>query len=209
MRVAVSGSHGTGKSTLIGAFVDRCPQYVYEPEAFETLADDIDLTASGGPSAEGLQALLEYTAATMAGHDPGADVVYERSPVDYLAYAVASRRTWPGGSAARFLKTQIPVVRRCLRHLDLIALLPVSATGPAQSREAEGAGFRKRVDERLRRLLIDDDHDLFGDGAGPRVVELSPRPERQLAELLRLAGTGSSVLSGDSGASTRRVAEDD
>ena len=201
MRIAVSGSHGTGKSTFIGAFVDRCPQYVYEPEAFETLADDIDLTASGGPSAEGLQALLEFTMATLADHHLGADVVYERSPVDYLAYAVASRRTWPGGTAARFLKMQLPVVRRCLRHLDLIALLPVSATGPAQGRQGEDAGFRKRVDDRLRRLLIDDDHDLFGDVAGPRVVVLSPRPERQLAELLSLAGTGGSVLSGDSGAS--------
>lgn len=207
MRIAVSGSHGTGKSTLIGAFVDRCPQYVYEPEAFETLADDIDLTAPEGPGAEGLQALLEYTVATMAGHSAGASVVYERSPVDYLAYAVASRRTWPGGMAARFLKVQLPVVRRCLRQLDLIALLPVSATSPAQGRGGEGAGFRKRVDDRLRRLLIDDDHDLFGDAAGPRVVELSPRPERQLAELLRLAGTGGAISSEDSRASTRRVAK--
>ena len=30
MRIAVSGSHSTGKSTLIAAFVAECPQYAYE-----------------------------------------------------------------------------------------------------------------------------------------------------------------------------------
>jgi hypothetical protein len=43
MRFAVSGSHGTGKRTLIAAFLDRRPGYLHEPEASETLADEIEL----------------------------------------------------------------------------------------------------------------------------------------------------------------------
>ena len=51
---------------------------------------------------------------------------------------------------------------------------------------AEDERFRRRVDERLRRALIDDEYDLFGDDRSPLVTELSPLPARQITELLRL-----------------------
>jgi hypothetical protein len=189
VRVAASGSQGTGKSTLIASFLERRPGYASEPEAFETLADDIDVTPGKGPSVEGLRALLEFTLGAVSAYAPGACVIHERSPVDYLAYAVA-RGGGRTGSRARFLATHVPLVRDALRYLDLIVLLPVSASGPIEAREGDDVRFRKRVDEALRRALLDDDHDLFGAGDSPRVVELAPRPERQLLELLRLTEPG-------------------
>ena len=191
MRLAVSGSHSTGKSTLIAAFLAECPWYQHEPEAFESLADDVELTISEGPTADGLQALLEQTMSALSLYPPGAFVVFERSPVDYLAYAAASR-SWPKGSVASFLEMLVPQVRRSLRSLDLIALVPVSATGP-HSRSGEEPRFRQRVDEALRRALVDDDYGLFYDQSSPRVVELPPHSDRQLAELIRLAPTGPSA----------------
>ena len=68
MRVAVSGSHSTGKSTLIAAFLAKCPEYVHEPEAYEELADDIALLASEGPDIEGLTALLVHTVSAVGRH---------------------------------------------------------------------------------------------------------------------------------------------
>jgi hypothetical protein len=186
VRIAVSGSHSTGKSTLIAAFVARRPEFVYEPEAYETLADDIDLTSSGGPDLDGLAALIRYTNAALleARAHPRAAVIFERSPVDYLAYAAASRAA-PGSERRRFVEAHIPGVREAIGVLDLIVLVPVSRDGPIQARDGEDDRFRRRVDERLRRFLIDDDHDLFGGPDAPRVVELSPDPAQQLAELLR------------------------
>lgn len=184
MRVAVSGSHGTGKSTLIVAFLDRNPAYAHEPEAFESLADDIELTESEGPTPEGLHALLEHSIAAVSLYDHGALVVFERCPVDYLAYAAASRRSWPRGAIASFLSLSVPRVRAAVRNIDVIAFLPVSNGLPP--RADENPRFRKRVDEALRRALVDDDYDLFGESKSPRVVELSPSPERQLGELIQL-----------------------
>ena len=65
MRLAVSGSHGTGKSTLIAAFLAKRPEYRHEPEAFETLGDDVELTEEGEPTADGLRTLIEYTVAAV------------------------------------------------------------------------------------------------------------------------------------------------
>jgi hypothetical protein len=185
VRVAVSGSHGTGKSTLIAAFVDLRPEYRYEPEAYETVADDIPLTSSEGPTPEGLRSLLDYTIAALNSQAANVSVVFERSPIDYLAYATACRDAWSGPTTREFLAAAVPAVRTSLRHLDLIALLPVSDEG-IRPRPDEDPRFRKRVDERLRRALIDDDFDLFDDRDLPRVVELSHLPARQIAELMRL-----------------------
>lgn len=182
MRIAVSGSHGTGKSTLIAAFLVENPRYLHEPEAFELLGDDIALTESEGPDAEGLAALLEYTIEALASHPPGTSVIYERSPVDYLAYAAASRSIM-ASERSELLRTYLPEVRSSLCGLDRIVLLPVSSH--IEPRVGEDEGFRERVDEALRGALIDDDHDLFDGPDTPRVFELSAPPDRWLSELVR------------------------
>jgi predicted ATPase len=107
MKVAVSGAHGTGKSTLIAGFLERRPEYLDEPEAFETLADDIGLSEGDEPTVEDLRALLEFTVSVLTTHT-AEHVIFERSPVDYLAYAAASRRARSAGSVVDFLETPVP-----------------------------------------------------------------------------------------------------
>jgi hypothetical protein len=187
MRLAVSGSHGTGKSTLIAALLDSRPDYQHEPEAYEALADEIPLASSEGPSLEGLESLIEHTVAVVASHGTGSRVVFERSPVDYLAYATASHDAWTRASAAGFVEAHLPRVRESLRHLDVIAYLPLSPDGPVAARAGEDEAFRSRVDEMLRRALIDDEYELFA-GTSPEVLELSPLPQLQMAELLGRIG---------------------
>ncbi len=189
MRVAVSGSHSTGKSTLIAAFAESFPKYTCEPEAYEVLADDIAITASEGPDFDGLAALLEYTISVLANHQRGASVIFERSPVDYLAYAAATR-SLEASERARFLRLHVPVVQASIHSLDMIVLLPVSSEGPIASRPGEDEAFRNRVDDELRSALIDDDYDLFEGSDTPSVFELPPSPDLQLAELIRRVELG-------------------
>jgi hypothetical protein len=185
VRVAVSGSHSVGKSTLIAGFLARHPEYAHEPEAFEVLADDIQLTPSGGPTPEGLLLLLNYTLAAVDSRAAQPHVIFERSPVDYLAYAAASARAWPPDEAQEFLRAQKPLVRASMRLLELVAYLPLPTAGPAR-RRGESRAFRRRVDACLRRALFDDRYALFDDARPPRVVALPPAPESQLGELSTL-----------------------
>jgi hypothetical protein len=185
MRVAVAGSHSVGKSTLIAGFLDRHPEYAHEPEAFEMLADDVELTEAGVPTADGLRLLLNYTVATVRGRAGQESVIFERSPVDYLAYAAASVRAWSPEEIKEFLRVQRALVRESIRDLDLIAYLPLPTTR-AVRRRGEDEALRRRVDLCLRRALLDDRYALFGDGRPPRVVSLSAAPEQQLPELSRL-----------------------
>ena len=203
MKVAVAGSHSTGKSTLIAGFVSRRPEYTYEAEAYEALEADVEIV-SDGPTPEGLAALLEYTVSAVSRHPRGACVVFERSPVDYLAYAAASRRMWGPQEAAEFLSTYVPAVRASVRDLDVIALVPLVRGGPIAGRPGEDERFRRRVDERLRRALVDDDFELF-EGHTPMVVELAPSPERQLAQLMDITAAGADATRGRSRTSRRSL----
>jgi hypothetical protein len=185
VRVAVSGSHGAGKSTLIAAFLARRPDYRHEPEAYEPIGDDVDVVDEEGPTPDGLHSLIEHTLAAMTAHAPGARVVHERSPADYIAYA-AARRAWPRAERRAFVAEHLPMVRAGLAHLDRIVLLPLVPEVPA--RPGEDERFRRRVDEELRRALLDDEHDLFSPSGTPRVVALSARPSRWADDLLGLVG---------------------
>jgi len=185
LRIAVAGSHSTGKSTLIAAFLAKRPSYLYEPEAFEFLADEVELTESEGPTPEGLELLLEHSVAAVGRYRHGDSVVFERSPMDYLAYAAASRRSWPSGSIEGFLSKHITLVQAALSDLDLVVFLPVVSNG-IQLREGENRGFRRRVDASLRSALVDDEYDVLGGSGSPRVVELPGNPLRQLSRLLEL-----------------------
>jgi len=185
MRVAIAGSHSVGKTALISGFLSFHPEYVHEPEAFETLGDDVELTESGAPTADGLVLLLNYTLASVEGRAGQDRVIFERSPVDYLAYAAASVGAWHSDEIRGFLRAQRPRVRESLRHLDLIAYLPIPTTGIVR-RRGESKAFRRRVDACLRRALLEDRYRVFVDGRRPGIVALPPGPGEQLRELRRV-----------------------
>jgi hypothetical protein len=149
----------------------------------------------GVPTPEGLRALLDYTVSALESRADAAHVVFERSPVDYLAYAAASGEAWPAASRGEFLRACAPLVRASLPRLQLIAYVPLPPKGSVRLDADESPGFRKRVDERLRSALFDDAFDLFDDRARPRprVVELPAGPDRQLAELVRITAAETGV----------------
>jgi hypothetical protein len=193
MRIAISGSHGTGKSTLIAAFLKRRPHYAHEPEAYETLGDDVDLSGEK-PTPEGLEALLRFSIATVSAHAAGDHVIHERSPADYLAYAGACRRTWGRGEADDSIARFAPLVAASLAHLDLIAI--VRASAEIAIRPGEDDRFRRRVDRELRRVLLDDAHELFRD-VEPVIVELSGAPHKWNTTLLGIVDEAAKFGRGD------------
>ena len=177
----MSGSHSTGKSTLIAAFLAKCPGYLHEPEAFESLADDVELTSSEGPTAEGLQALLEHTLSSLALHPPGSFVVFERSPADYVAYLQALEDLSRETADARLTERAIETAREAMAMLDLIVYLPCKGGGP----EMEDPELGGAVDVCLEGILVNDDLSLFG-GSRPLVIEAAGTTAQRL-RLLEVA----------------------
>ena len=140
MRIAVSGTHGVGKSTLIGEFLRVHPDFVHEPEPYTVLVEDFGEEFSEEPNVEDFRRQLEFNIDRLRQHAPGEKVIYERCPVDFLAYIDALE---PTGTEAL-----LGPVSKAMQNLDLIVYLPLE---DGQTTESEYPKLQKAVDRRWER----------------------------------------------------------
>jgi hypothetical protein len=178
MRVAISGTHCCGKSTLIDAFLAGHSNYVHEPEAYEALQDLYAEAFAAEPSADEFFSQLEYHVGRLHEYRAGDHVIFERSPVDYLAYLLALGDLDRDKADAQLAERSLEVVRGSIVLLDFIVLL---RAGHVVS-SSEDPKLRLAVDRRLEGILLDDDFGLFT-ASHPSVLEAPGTTEQRLRTL--------------------------
>ena len=146
MRIAVSGTHGVGKSTLIDEFLSMQPEFTHEPEPYTVLVEDFGEEFSDEPNMEDFRRQLDFNIDRLRQHAPGEKVIYERCPVDFLAYVDALE---PGS-----VEALLGPVAKAMQNLDLIVYLPLDKD---QTLESEYPKLQKAVDRRLSKILLDDE----------------------------------------------------
>jgi hypothetical protein len=178
MRIAVTGTHGTGKTTLIDDFAAARPGYVVVPEPHVVLTAQ-GVAFSERPTTADLEEQLEQSCTLIVGHATVADVIFERCPLDFLAYleVVGAAEGFAWEPHGRLL----PRIARALQALDLVVFVPLRRPDDIAA-AIEYPGLRRRVDARLKAMLRDDDFGLLEEG--PRVVEIAGGRDRRLARLL-------------------------
>jgi len=147
MRVAVSGTHGVGKSTLIDEFLRRHPEFVHEPEPYAVMVEDLGEEFSAEPSVEDFRRQLEFNIERLSQHAPGENVIYERCPVDFLAYVHALDR-----NSAEAL---VEPVSEAMQHVDLVLYLPFEGTSE------EFPKLQRAVDRGLSSIFRDDEFGIM------------------------------------------------
>lgn len=145
MRIAVSGTHGVGKSTLIDEFLRRHPEYIHEPEPYTVLVEDFGEEFSAEPCAEDFLRQLEFNSDRLHQHAASKNVIYERCPVDFIAYLEALN---PESTEDLFA-----VVSEAMQHLDLIVYLPFAGPGD----EDEHPRLQRAMDRRLGAIFRNDE----------------------------------------------------
>ena len=179
MRVAVSGTHCSGKSTLIDEFLFAHSEYAYEPEPFEALNDLYGEGFGAEPSAEDFFRQLEYNIERLHQYRLGDRVIFERSPADFVAYLLALNDLDRDTADPALTKQSITAAGNAVALLDLIVYVPASDV-PAP--ESEDPKLRRAVDARLERMLLDDDLGLFTNDR-PSIVELAGTSVQRLRGL--------------------------
>lgn len=141
MRIAVAGSHGSGKTTLIEDFLAAHRDYAHEPEPYEWLAEE----QLAVPEIADFYRQLEVCVERLRGHAPGARMIAERSPLDFLAYILACDDLHRGRASADLLQSANELAARGMKHVDLLVVLPLTG-------DAEDPELREAMDERLVEL---------------------------------------------------------
>lgn len=171
MRIAISGTHCTGKSTLIDEFLRTHTDFIHEPEPYTVLTEDLGEEFAAEPCVEDFYRQLEFNVDRLRQHARGERVIYERCPIDFLAYiAVLDSK-----SAASVLNQ----VAEGMQHLDLIVYLPLDDNHAV---EAEYPKLRKAVDRRLSAVYREDEFGIVS-ATNIEVIEATGSTEQRLRQV--------------------------
>ena len=176
MRIAISGSHRTGKSTLVDELSTRLPGYTTIDEPYHVMTED-GYDFCHPPSAEDYQAQLEHAIESLNEAEPNA--LFDRCPVDFLGYISVHE-----DADSLNLDAWFPRVRVAMQTIDLIVFVPVEVRDRiAFSPTDDGEEFRAAVDEELRETLLDDTLDL-----AVEVLEVEGVTGRRVATVMERIG---------------------
>lgn len=165
MRIAISGSHRTGKSTLLSLLSERLPSYSTVDEPYHSMEEE-GHEFSHPPSIEDFEAQLERSFRDL--EEEGDDVLFDRCPLDFLGYIAAHE-----DADSFHLDDWLPHVRAAVETLDLIVFVPIEPRDRiALSASDRHDATREAVDEKLREILVADSFDLELD-----VLEVEGDPE--------------------------------
>src|SRR6478609_5441747 len=103
MRVGISGTHGTGKTTLAQALCAHLPGHVAADEPYYLLEAE-GYEFGYPPSPEDYRALLVRSVRCLSSPPLRSRVVFDRTPLDYLAYMAAIGADLPGEAIAAALR---------------------------------------------------------------------------------------------------------
>jgi hypothetical protein len=174
MRIAISGSHRVGKTTLAEALADALPRYELVPEPYYLLEEDGHEFAEM-PSIEDFELQLERSIQCI--RECGNDVVFDRCPLDILGYLVTHR-----DAGAFQLDDWMPRVREAVAKLDFIVFVPVEDPDRVAAPRSQ-ARLRSELDTVLKDIIVDDAY-----GLATRVIVVTGTPgERLRSVVTRLA----------------------
>ena len=147
MRIGISGTHGTGKTTLAEALSARLPGHVTADEVYYLLEEE-GYEFGLPPSLGDYRALLARSIRSL-GSPRLPPVVFDRTPLDYLAYMAAI-------GADPSAEASAAALRPAFGSLDLLVITPITPETEQVLPPSEMARLRLEMNDALLELVYDD-----------------------------------------------------
>jgi GTPase SAR1 family protein len=151
MKIAFTGAHLVGKTTLAEKLHQSLRDYIYVPEPYVELLEKGHLF-SETPVLEDFSIQLEQLIENCSIDEP--DMIFDRSPLDLFAYMYVV-----GGAKASqnfYLK-----VREAMTDIDLLVFVPIENPDVIGCPESEFPELRKKVNDLLEEWIDDFEMDIL------------------------------------------------
>jgi predicted ATPase len=148
MRIAISGTHSSGKSTLVEALSEAFPQYTTVDEPYYLLQED-GFEFAELPTIEDFELQLERSIENLDDGSP--NVIFDRCPADILGYLLVHANV-----DAFDLDAWMPRVRTAMSTLDLIVFLPIEVPDRIGLPLSQDTAYRQLVDDKLKEIIVED-----------------------------------------------------
>lgn len=172
MRIAVTGTHGVGKTTLVEDIAETAAKFEAVPEPFVVFQSDAAFV--DGPNSDDFEEQLNQSCDLILESMIEKDFVFDRCPVDFLAYLDVLSGT--DGSEWTPSPKQLARIERTMEALDLVVFVPLLDDDEIAG-NIEYPSLRQDVDAHLKSMLRDDELGLFENDL-PMLEVFGPRQHR-------------------------------
>ena len=183
MRIGISGTHGTGKTTLAETLCAHLPGHVTAEEPYYLLEEE-GYEFDFPPSLEDYRALLARSVRSLGLPPLLPGVIFDRTPLDYLAYLAAA-------GADPLDEANAAALRPALAGLDLLVITPITPETEQVLPAADLPRLRAQMNDALVDLVYDDPLNAWGDLP---VLELSGPLDSRLDVVLAALNQGRDTL---------------
>jgi hypothetical protein len=182
MRIGISGTHGTGKTTLAGELSAHLPGHITADEPYYLLEEE-GYEFGFPPSPDDYRALLARSLRSLTEPSPLPGVIFDRTPLDYLAYLAAT-----GADAER--EADPAALRPALASLDLLVITVITPETERLLPTPELPELREAMNDALLELVYADPLDAWADLP---VLELDGPLDARLPAVLAALGRSDTV----------------
>tara|TARA_R100000664_G_C2748564_1_gene136010 strand:+ start:302 stop:1060 length:759 start_codon:yes stop_codon:yes gene_type:complete len=137
MRIAFSGTGNSGKTTLLKSFLYTWTNYTTPKDTYRDVLREENLPHSSKLTTSTQELILNFLIDQVQSKDKDDKVVYDRCPLDAIAYSMWAHGKKIEGFTKDFVTKQINLMKESMRSLDIIFLCRFDS-----SQTVQDDGFR-------------------------------------------------------------------
>ena len=187
MRIAISGTACTGKSTLISDMIKKWPKYTTPAKTYRALLKNNP--HSKQCNKDGQWAILNHLIDDLQKYTKDDMVLFDRAPLDNLIYSMWSFDKGASDIDEPFIEKCIPLVRESMRLLDIIFFIPLTKSSPItivddKTREVDPL-YITEIDHLFKAILqqfnkAPENSVFFPKGDSPAIIEIFGKPKERI-----------------------------
>jgi len=201
MRIAFSGTGNSGKSTMVKSFLHTWQQYETPEKTYRDILEEENLTHSTETSIETQNKILDFMVDQVVSYDKDSKVVFDRCPLDNVAYTLWCNEKEKDGFTREFVTKQISMMKESMRSLDIIFLCRFDV-----NQQVQDDGFREtnvefilEVDNIFNSLFQqytqNPEADIFfPKGDSPAVIELPHKAQERIDLVAQYIGNEGDLI---------------
>ncbi|RXK85753.1 AAA family ATPase [Filimonas effusa] len=147
MKIAIAGAHRVGKTTLAEALAAALPSYTLYMEPYYAL-EESGYAFSDEPNTDDFIKQFQYSAKQIS--KAGTDAIFDRCPIDILAYIHAIDDT-------QNIQSLFNTAQQIIAGIDLLVFVPIETPDIIACVQSDFPALRTKVNDILYEWLDDFD----------------------------------------------------